>query len=100
MGHACNSYLPLHDAIPLQCLPRPMPCSSAGDALVTGSAVALMNGSSPLKALAFGIAAAKYAVQSKANVPVDLSLAYLEADASEALKSTSEYRFERTNMLA
>lgn len=59
--------------------------SGAGDCLVAGCLYGLVRGRRPLEALACGVAAAKAAVESAANVPPGLSAAAVEAGATALL---------------
>jgi fructose-1-phosphate kinase PfkB-like protein len=57
----------------------------AGDALVAGSAAALAAGHDLASAVSFGVAAARRAVETDANVPFSgVSFAALAADARDA----------------
>lgn len=58
-------------------------CSGAGDCLVAGFLDGLLHGVSPEKALAWGLASAKLAVESSSNVPLQLSSAQIQALASD-----------------
>lgn len=59
--------------------------SGAGDCLVAAAVAALMGGQDPLDALAWGVAAAKVAVQSGGNVPPVLELDAVRRDAARVL---------------
>eukprot|EP00798_Chlamydomonas_sp_ICE-L_P002996 gene2996-13010_t len=67
--------------------------TGAGDSLVSGSVAALLNGQPPIKALAYGMAAARHAVQCSQNVPLGLSLGLLDKDATQAHSSLTNYTF-------
>ena len=60
-------------------------CSGAGDCLVAGCLYGLTTGETPEQALACDVAAAKAAVESRANVPAQLTAAAVEAGAAAAL---------------
>ncbi|KAK9864466.1 hypothetical protein WJX84_008108 [Apatococcus fuscideae] len=67
---------------------------SAGAAcLVAGCVDALLRGLGPGQALAFGVAAAKHAAESLANVPLGISPAALEADARQAIQQLTRWDF-------
>ncbi|KAG2422599.1 hypothetical protein HXX76_010381 [Chlamydomonas incerta] len=70
-------------------------CNGAGDTLVAGMVAALLQRHSPQQALAFGMAAAKRAVQSVSNVP-ELSAADwgpMRADADAVATTARRYCF-------
>lgn len=62
-------------------------CSGAGDCLVSGFVYALAVGKRPQHALAYGIAAAKRAVESATNVPESLCADALSKDANKVASS-------------
>ncbi|KAG1666514.1 hypothetical protein FOA52_014411 [Chlamydomonas sp. UWO 241] len=74
------------DVAVMQALPvTAVNLSGAGDSLVSGMCAALLHGKPPVTALAYGMAAAKLAVQSNSNVPREMSFAGLASDAAAAL---------------
>lgn len=66
-------------------------CSGAGDCLVAGMVHSLLRGSSPRVAMAYGMAVASKAVESKANVPPSLSAFDMERLAEISIKQSSRY---------
>jgi sugar/nucleoside kinase (ribokinase family) len=67
-------------------------CSGAGDCLVAGFIHALLHGLVPDRALAWGLASAKRAVESNSNIPSQLSTAQLKASSLDV--SLQKYCFE------
>ncbi|KAG2450845.1 hypothetical protein HYH02_004679 [Chlamydomonas schloesseri] len=84
------------DVLHLRALPAEViSCNGAGDTLVAGMVAALLQRQSPQQALAFGMAAAKRAVQSVSNVP-ELSAADwapMRADAEAVAATARRYSF-------
>ncbi|PSC67542.1 pseudouridine kinase isoform X1 [Micractinium conductrix] len=96
-GAALCSLSPGRDAVLVLHLP-PLParvvnCSGAGDCLVAGCLYGLTRGATPAAALAHGVAAARAAVESGANVPPGLGAAAVRAGAAAAAARGTALRF-------
>ena len=66
-------------------------CSGAGDCLVAGFMHALLRGCDDAQALAWGVAAAKAAVESDTNVPPAERLQRVAGDAQHALRHVAQH---------
>eukprot|EP00955_Chlamydomonas_euryale_P034462 349801-Chlamydomonas_euryale.AAC.27 len=65
--------------------------SGAGDALVSGMTAALLHNKEPHVALAYGMAAARLAIQSDGNVPAEMTFSGLADDAKGFLSGCNNF---------
>jgi receptor expression-enhancing protein 5/6 len=70
---------------------RVVNCSGAGDCMVAGFMRALLEGRGEVEALAWGVAAAKRAVESPTNVPLSMPVEAVRADAQRAMRLTTRH---------